>query len=59
MNTIIDALREIIGPADFYLTSGNYGSWDYGAIIEYLSAVLIICIVVSSIFRFLNKLVSR
>lgn len=57
MNTIIDALREILGPAEFYLTNSNYGSWDYGAMIEYFSAVLIVCVVVSSIFRFIGKLV--
>lgn len=60
MNTIIEALRQIVGSADFYITNSNYsGSWDYGAMIEYFSAVLILCIVVASIFRFIGKLVSR
>lgn len=58
MQTIIDALREIIGTPDFYITNGNYsGSWDYGAMIEYFAALLILCIVISSIFKFINKIV--
>lgn len=60
MQTIIDALRSIVGKADFYITNNNYsGTWDYGAMIEYFCAVLILCIVIASIFRFLGKLVSR
>lgn len=57
MHTVLEALRQIIGSADFYLTNSGYGSWDYGAMIEYFSAVLIVCVVVASIFRFLGKLV--
>lgn len=60
MQSIIQALRSIVGEADFYITNSNYsGTWDYGAMIEYFCAVLILCIVVASIFRFLGKLVSR
>lgn len=60
MQTIIHALRSIVGEADFYITNNNYsGTWDYGAMIEYFCAVLILCIVISSIFRFLGKLVAR
>ncbi len=59
MQTLIDALREIIGTPEFYVRLGgstsNY-SWDYGAMIEYFFAGLILCIVISSIFKFLLNL---
>lgn len=58
MQTILEALRAVLGEPDFYITSGNYSStWDYGAMIEYLTGALILCIVVSSVFRFLMLLV--
>lgn len=60
MTTIIQALRDIIGTADFYETGSGYsGTWDYGAMIEYFVAALILCIVITSVFRFLGKLVDR
>lgn len=59
MKTILQALRDILGEVDFYIPNGNYGSWDYGAMIEYFVAALILCIVISSVFRFLGKLVNR
>lgn len=60
MKTILEALRDILGVADFYIENGGYsGSWDYGAMIEYFVAALILCIVITSIFRFLGKLVDR
>ena len=60
MTTILEGLRQIIGAADFYDSSSGYsGSWDYGAMIEYFVAAVVLCIVVSSVFRFLGKLVSR
>lgn len=60
MNNLLDALRSIIGNADFYIQNGNYsGSWDYGAMTEYLLAGMLLLITVSSVFRFLGKLVSR
>lgn len=60
MNTLLEGLREIIGTANFYIESGSYsGSWDYGAMIEYMACVLIVLVVVSSVFRLLGKLVSR
>ena len=60
MQTIIESLRQIIGTPDFYVTGSGYsGTWDYGAMIEYFVAALILCIVVSSVFRLLGKLVSR
>lgn len=60
MNTILEGLRQILGNADFYETSNGYsGSWDYGAMIEYFVGAVVLCIVISSAFRFLGKLVSR
>ncbi len=60
MQSILEALRSILGEADFYITNGSYsGSWDYGAMIEYFVGALILCIVVSSVFRLLGKLVDR
>lgn len=55
MKSVIEGLREILGPADFYVD----GSWDYAAMIEYFVGAVIVCIVVASIFRFIGKLVSR
>lgn len=60
MSTVLEALREILGTADFYDTGSGYsGTWDYGAMIEYFVGAVILCIVVSSVFRLLGKLVSR
>lgn len=60
MQSVLDAIREILGEADFYITNGNYsGSWDYGAMIEYFVGAVVLCIVIASVFRFLGKLVAR
>ena len=60
MTTVLDALREILGTADFYDSGSGYsGTWDYGAMIEYFVGAVILCVVVSSVFRLLGKLVSR
>lgn len=60
MQTILEALRTVLGQPDFYkqLThTGNY-TWDYSAMIEYLVAALILLVVISSVFKFLIKLVT-
>lgn len=60
MQSVLDAIREILGEADFYISNGSYsGSWDYGAMIEYFVGAVVLCIVIASVFRFLGKLVSR
>ena len=60
MTTVLEAVREIIGQADFYIQNGNYsGTWDYGAMIEYMVCAMILIVVIASVFRFLGKLVSR
>ena len=60
MGTLLENLRSVIGSPDFYITNGNYsGSWDYGAMIEYFVASVVLCVVIASVFRFLGKLVAR
>lgn len=60
MQTIIESLRDIVGQADFYDASSGYnGSWDYGAMIEYFCAVVLLSICVTSVFRFLSRLVGK
>lgn len=57
METLISSLREILGTPDFYIESGNYNStWDYGAMLEYMIAGILLCIVVGSVFKFLRVL---
>lgn len=58
MQTVIQALRQILGTPDFYkqMTANNSYSWDYGAMIEYFVGALILLIVISSVFKFLMKL---
>lgn len=56
MKTVIESLREILGTPEFQLPDG---AWDYAAMIEYFVGAVIVCIVISSVFRFIGKLVSR
>lgn len=55
MKTVLESLRSVLGPADFYVE----GVLDYAAMIEYFVGAVIVCIVISSVFRFIGKLVSR
>lgn len=60
MDSLIENLRIVLGNADFYETGSGYsGTWDYGAMLEYLVGAVILCVVITSVFRFLGKLVSR
>lgn len=56
MNTLIQQLREILGVPEFYVKLGNQTNytWDYGAMIEYMIAGILLCIVVSSVFKFIR-----
>lgn len=54
MGTILENLRQILGEPVFYVNN----TWDYGAMIEYFVGAVILCIVVTSVFRFIGKLVS-
>lgn len=58
METLLDALRDVLGEPEFYVRLGgstNY-SWDYAAMIEYLVGALLLLVVVSSVFRLLCKM---
>ena len=58
MQSIIQALRSILGEADFYETGSGYsGTWDYGAMIEYFVGATILMIVISSVFRIIASFV--
>lgn len=60
MQTVINALREILGTPDFYIESSGYSStWDYGAMIEYAIAGILVIVVVSSVFKILKGWLSR
>lgn len=60
MKTVLESIRQIIGTGDFYITNGSYsGTWDYGAMIEYMVCAMVLIVVIASVFRFLGKLVSR
>lgn len=60
MQTVIDALRDILGTPDFYIEGNNYSStWDYGAMIEYAIAGILVIVVVSSVFKILKGWLSR
>lgn len=57
MDNLISTLREILGTPDFYIEGNNYSStWDYGAMIEYTIAGILLCVVVSSVFKFIRVL---
>lgn len=61
MQTVIEALREIIGAPEFYTrlgTSTNY-SWDYGAMLEYAVAAMVVLIVVGSVFKMIRGFFGR
>lgn len=57
MQSLIDSLRGIIGIPEFY--DSVTGVCDYAGMIEYFVAAVVLCLVISSVFRFLGKLVDR
>lgn len=61
MQTIIQALRQILGSPDFYnrLEGQQNYTWDYGAMIEYMVGAMILMIVVSYVFRFIKWIFAR
>lgn len=61
MQTIIDALRDVLGTPDFYnrLEGQSNYTWDYGAMIEYMVGAMILMIVVSYVFRMIKWLFAR
>lgn len=56
MGTLLENLRQVLGNPNFYIGDGV---WDYAAMIEYFVGAVVLCLVVTSAFRFLGKLVSR
>ena len=57
MQTIIDALKNVLGnPVFYHYDNSNYPTWDYGAMIQYIVAAAVLCIVISWVFRFLYSL---
>lgn len=60
MQTLIEALREIIGTPVFYKQLSGYNgsyTWDYGAMLEYAVCAIVLCVVISSVFKFLRALI--
>ena len=57
MNTILDGLRTVLGTPNFYDIST--GAYDYASMLEYFVGAVILCVVISSVFRLLGKLVAR
>lgn len=57
MQTLLEALRSILGEADFYkqLYGSNY-SWDYAAMIEYMIGAVILLCVICNVFALLRIL---
>lgn len=61
MQTVIEALRDIIGVPDFYTRLENQSNytWDYGAMLEYAVAAMVVLIVVGSVFKMLRGFFGR
>lgn len=56
MQSVVESLREVLGIPDFYSSSGSI---DYGAVTEYVLAGIILCIIISSIFKFIYNWVKN
>lgn len=61
MDTVISALRQVLGTPDFYKQMGTSQSytWDYAAMLEYLVGALILLCVVANVFKFLRFFVGK
>ena len=61
MQSVVDALRDIIGTPNFYHQMGasDYYNWDYGAMLEYALAGMVVLIVVGSVFKMIRGFFSR
>ena len=61
MQTLINALRDVLGTPDFYnrLEGQTNYTWDYGAMIEYMVAAMILMVVVSYVFRMIKWIFTR
>lgn len=58
METVLEAIRTVLGSPEFYhnSSSGYNYTWDYGLMLEYMFAGIILCICVSWVFRIVSKL---
>lgn len=57
MYTLLEALRSILGQADFYHTLyGDRPTWDYSLMIEYLVGAVVLLCVISNVFALLRIL---
>ena len=54
MQSLIDAVRNILGQADFYIEASQ--SWDYALMIEYLICAVILLCVICNVFALLRCL---
>lgn len=59
MATLISALRDILGTPSFQIQSGTGFTWDYGAMLEYLVAGILLLTCVSWVFRLIKWLFSN
>lgn len=61
MNTVIEAIREVLGEADFYrvLEAGRTPTWDYSAMFEYMFAGVLLVMTVAFALRLILKAVER
>ena len=55
MVSLIDNIRSVLGVPEFVVE----GSINFGAVCEYFVGAVILCVVISSVFRFLTKVVTR
>lgn len=53
METVLSTLRQILGNPNFYQPNQTGYTWNYGAMIEYIVAGILVIVVVSYVFRFL------
>lgn len=59
MASLISALRDILGIPSFLIQSGSGSTWDYGAMLEYLVAGILLITCVSWVFRLIKWLFSN
>lgn len=53
MESLLNALRSVLGEPNFYIDN----TWNYGAMLEYMIAGVILCVVISSVFKFVRCLI--
>lgn len=64
MQSVIEYLRDLLGSTSgFWHTFQNNNTntsynWDYGLLLEYFIAGVIVCVVISNAFKFLRALIS-